>query len=178
MRGMLAREGIRIRDSGFRGYVRFADDVKEVMQIQVRPAVADDWATIVDFNCRLAEESEGKQLDRIHVEPGVRALLADPHKGRYLVASIAGRLAGQLMHTREWSDWRNGDIWWLQSVYVHPDFRRQGVFRALFDRLKSDAEADPGVVGLRLYVEEHNKQAHETYRSLGLAQAGYFVMEK
>ncbi len=148
------------------------------MSIEIRLAVPDDWPTIVDFNCRLAEESEGKTLDRAHVEPGVKAVLADPHKGRYFIASIAGRLVGQLMHTREWSDWRNGDIWWLQSVYVDCDFRRQGVFRALFDRLQSEAEADSGVVGLRLYVEEHNHRAHETYRDLGFMPGGYFVMEK
>lgn len=148
------------------------------MNIQIRPAASEDWPTIVDFNCRLAEESEGKQLDRSHVEPGVKALLADPRKGRYLLACAGGRLVGQLMHTFEWSDWRNGDIWWLQSVYVHPDFRRQGVFRALFERLRTEAEADPGVVGLRLYVEEHNHHAHETYKNLGLMPGGYFVMEK
>jgi ribosomal protein S18 acetylase RimI-like enzyme len=148
------------------------------MPITVRLAVPDDWPTIVEFNCLLAEESEGKTLDRTHVEPGVRALLADPRKGRYLVANDAGRAVGQLMHTYEWSDWRNGDIWWLQSVYVHPDYRRQGVFRALFDKLRSEAEADPGVVGLRLYVEEQNTRAHETYRNLGLSPGGYFVMER
>ena len=153
------------------------------MNIEIRLAVRDDWPTIAEFNCCLAEESEGKQLDRQHVDPGVRAILDDPRKGRYLVASAQvgsaqGRLVGQLMHTYEWSDWRNGDIWWLQSVYVHPDFRRQGVFRALFDRLRSEAETDAGVVGLRLYVEEHNTRAHETYRSLGLNNGGYFVMEK
>jgi len=148
------------------------------MPVTVRPAVPDDWPIIVDFNCRLAEESEGKKLDRAHVEPGVRTLLADPRRGRYLVAMAENRPVGQLMHTYEWSDWRNGDIWWLQSVYVHPDFRRQGVFRALFEKLRSDAEADPAVVGLRLYVEEHNRQAHETYRKLGLASGGYFVMER
>ena len=134
--------------------------------------------SIVEFNCRLAEESEGKMLDRAHVEPGVQAVLADEHKGRYLIAEAGGRPVGQLMHTREWSDWRNGDIWWLQSVYVHPDYRRLGVFRALFERLRSEAEAEPGVVGLRLYVEEHNTRAHETYRKLGLTNGGYFVMEK
>jgi ribosomal protein S18 acetylase RimI-like enzyme len=148
------------------------------MQITVRPAITDDWQTIVEFNCRLAEESEGKMLDRAHVEPGVQAVLADEHKGRYLIAEAGGRPVGQLMHTREWSDWRNGDIWWLQSVYVHPDYRRLGVFRALFERLRSEAEAEPGVVGLRLYVEEHNTRAHETYRKLGLTNGGYFVMEK
>jgi len=148
------------------------------MPIEIRPAAPEDWQTIVDFNCRLADESEGKKLDRAHVEPGVRALLADPRKGRYLVASVDGRIVGQLMHTYEWSDWRNGDIWWLQSVYVEPEFRRGGVFRALFNRLRQDAEADPDVVGLRLYVEEHNHHAHKTYLNLGLAQAGYVVMEK
>jgi ribosomal protein S18 acetylase RimI-like enzyme len=148
------------------------------MPITVRPAVPDDWSIIVDFNCRLAEESEGKKLDRAHVEPGVRTLLADSRRGRYLIATSEGRVVGQLMHTYEWSDWRNGDIWWLQSVYVHPESRRQGVFRALFEKLQTDAEADPGVVGLRLYVEEHNRQAHETYRNLGLTPGGYFVMER
>jgi GNAT superfamily N-acetyltransferase len=148
------------------------------MTIEIRLANRDDWPTIVEFNCLLAEESEGKKLDRQHIEPGVRALLDDPRKGRYFLALSEGRIVGQLMHTYEWSDWRNGDIWWLQSVYVHPDFRRQGVFRALFDRLRSEAEADPAVVGLRLYVEEHNTHAHETYRNLGLDNGGYFVMEK
>ncbi len=148
------------------------------MTIEIRLATRDDWPTIVEFNCLLAEESEGKCLDRQHIEPGVRALLDDPRKGRYLVAVAQGRIVGQLMHTYEWSDWRNGDIWWLQSVYVHPDYRRHGVFRALFDRLRSEAEADPAVVGLRLYVEEHNTRAHETYRKLGLSEGGYFVMEK
>jgi len=155
------------------------------MAISIRPAVFDDWPTIVEFNCRLAEESEGKRLDLAHVEPGVKALLSDPRKGRYFVAEANGgesgtqpRIVGQMMHTYEWSDWRNGDIWWLQSVYVHPDFRRLGVFRALFDRLMSEAEADPNVVGLRLYVEEQNMRAHATYESLGLAPGGYFVMER
>jgi GNAT superfamily N-acetyltransferase len=154
--------------------------------ISIRPALFDDWPTIVEFNCRLAEESEGKLLDRSCVEPGVKALLSDSRKGRYFVAELATesgsvserRIVGQLMHTFEWSDWRNGDIWWLQSVYVHPDHRRMGVFRALFERLKSEAEADPGVVGLRLYVEEQNARAHETYACLGLKPGGYFVMER
>ena len=99
-------------------------------EFSIRPAQPDDWPVVVDFNSRLAEESEGKVLDRAHLVPGVQALLADPAKGRYFVAEKDGQIIGQLMHTREWSDWRNGDIWWLQSVYVHPDYRRQGVFRA------------------------------------------------
>jgi ribosomal protein S18 acetylase RimI-like enzyme len=157
------------------------------MPILVRRALPEDWPVIVAFNCRLAEESEDKQLDRAWIEPGVKAVLADPRKGRYFVAICddetaaeepGGRIVGQLMHTFEWSDWRNGEIWWLQSVYVVPEFRRQGVFRALFDHLHSEAAADPGVVGLRLYVEEHNRRAQATYETLGLRNGGYFVMEK
>lgn len=126
----------------------------------------------------MALETENRQLDATRVGAGVRALLNDPTKGVYFVAACDGVLAGQLLITYEWSDWRNGDIWWLQSVFVHPDFRRLGVFRALFARLKEEALADPGVVGLRLYVEEQNTRAHETYRQLGLAEGGYFVMEQ
>ena len=163
------------------------------MSIAIRAAEPEDWPTIVDFNCRLAEESEGKMLDRAHVEPGVKRLLADPRRGRYFLAVMregeqtaetgSGVLkgheiiVGQLMHTFEWSDWRNGDIWWLQSVYVHPDFRRQGVFRALFEHLRTEAQADPGVVGLRLYVEQENKRAHATYEKLGFESGDYFVMQ-
>lgn len=144
----------------------------------VRPAGLEDWQTIVDFNIRLAAESEGKVLNRTDVEPGVRSLLSDPRKGRYFLAEIDGQTVGQLMHTFEWSDWRNGDIWWLQSVYVAPEHRRRGVFRALFSHLVEAAESDPGVVGLRLYVEDNNTAAHETYRNLGFAPGGYFVMQR
>lgn len=146
--------------------------------LRVRPADSGDWPVIVEFNCRLAEESEGKTLRREHVESGVRTLLADPAKGRYFVACDGETVVGQLMHTREWSDWRNGDIWWLQSVYVHPDYRRRGVFRRLFEVLLAEAEADPEVVGVRLYVEGNNTRAHATYRSMGMDEAGYFVMQR
>lgn len=144
----------------------------------IRPAQASDWPTIVDFNCRLAEESEGFTLNHEAVTAGVQALLADRSRGRYLVACSETEIVGQLMHTREWSDWRNGDIWWLQSVYVVPVWRRQGVFRALFEELAREAEADPGVVGLRLYVENHNDSAMQVYLRLGLRQAGYQVLER
>lgn len=148
------------------------------MPIHVRPAVPADAPVIVDFNARLAWESEAKTLDRTHLDAGVRALLADPRKGRYFVACVDGVVQGQLMHTYEWSDWRNGDIWWLQSVYVAPEYRKQGLFRRLFETLRDAAAADPAVVALRLYVEEHNHQARDTYRRLGLRDAGYHVMEQ
>jgi GNAT superfamily N-acetyltransferase len=147
------------------------------MAIAVRPAVADDWRAIVEFNLRLAFESEGKQLNRDTVTRGVRTLLDEPHRGRYFVAEIDRQVVGQLMHTFEWSDWRNGEIWWLQSVYVDGDHRRQGVFRALFEFLRAAARTTPGVVGLRLYVEEHNIAAQQTYRALGMQPAGYTVFE-
>src|SRR5689334_8006099 len=119
--------------------------------ITVRPAVGADWPTLVDYNCRLAWETESTRLLPAVVTAGVQALLRDPHQGRYFVAECGGSIIGQLMHTREWSDWRNGDIWWLQSVYVHPDFRGRGVFRQLLAALEAAAVA-VGVVGLRLYV--------------------------
>ena len=146
--------------------------------LRVRLAEPNDRDIVADFNCRLALESENKPLDRATIHAGVAALLADPRKGRYFVACLGLRVIGQLMHTFEWSDWRNGEIWWLQSVYVVPEFRRQGVFRRLFGHLLNEAQADPNVVGLRLYVERDNQNAHETYQSMGLDPAGYFVMER
>ncbi len=146
--------------------------------ITIREAAAADWPTIVEFNQRLARETESLVLDPATLEAGVRAALADATKARYFVACTSdGSIVGQLMHTYEWSDWRNGDIWWLQSVYVHPDYRSRGVFRQLFDFLAQRAQADPGVVGLRLYVEDHNERAQAVYERLCLAPAGYRVME-
>lgn len=148
-------------------------------QFMIRVAVPEDSETIADFNCRLAAESEGKRLDPTTVRQGVNALLSDVRRGKYFVACDSnGQIAGQLMHTSEWSDWRNGDIWWLQSVYVHSDFRRQGVFRKLLQHLEQLARLTPGVVGLRLYVENKNARAQETYRSLGFADPCYRVMER
>jgi GNAT superfamily N-acetyltransferase len=150
-----------------------------VTEISIRAARWDDWPTIADFNCRLAMESEHKRLDPEKIVPGVQALLRDAQKGRYFVAEdgVGGPLVGQIMHTHEWSDWRNGPIWWLQSVYVTREFRQRGVFRALFEHLVQLAEAEK-VLGVRLYVERENARAHQTYEKLGFADAGYFVMER
>ena len=147
------------------------------LSFEIRRAIPDDWRTIAEFNIRLAEETEDKQLDRQTVENGVRRLLADASRGIYYLAIQADQVIGQLMHTREWSDWRDGDLWWLQSVYVHPAFRRQGVFRALLQRLRDEAAVDPDVVGLRLYVEVENLRAQTTYRDLEFRTPGYLVME-
>ncbi len=144
---------------------------------EIRPARFDDWPVIADFNTRLAAETEGKRLDPDTIAEGVRTLLSQPQHGRYFLAATDGRIVGQIMHTREWSDWRNGEIWWLQSVYVLSEFRQRGVFRALFAHLQDLAQASPEVIGLRLYVEEHNTRAQEAYLTLGLKRAGYTVME-
>ena len=142
----------------------------------IRSATVHDAETIADYNVRLAEETEETSLNPETVLRGVRALLSDETRGSYYVA-CADKVIGQMMHTREWSDWRNGDLWWIQSVYVHPDFRRQGVFRSLYRHLQALAEADPGVVGLRLYVERENHGAQATYANLGMTQAPYIVMQ-
>jgi GNAT superfamily N-acetyltransferase len=145
--------------------------------VQIRAAMPEDLECIVEYNMRLAIESENKILDRGTLRQGVLALLKDPTKGRYFVAVHEGEVIGQLMHTREWSDWRNGDIWWLQSVYIAAPFRRKGVFRRLYQHLWDEAQSSSDVVGVRLYVEVENFAAHETYRNMGLIQPGYFVME-
>ena len=144
----------------------------------IRPATLDDLPTLVEYNRRLAQETENFTLSVKLLTEGVRAALLDPSKGRYFVAEVDNRVVGQLMHTREWSDWRNGDIWWLQSVYVHADYRRQGVFRQLVEHLRAEAQATPGVVGLRLYMEEHNDRAGATYDRLEIREAGYVVREQ
>jgi GNAT superfamily N-acetyltransferase len=146
-------------------------------RIAIRPATIGDVAVIVEFNCALATETERLRLDPAILEKGVRALLADESKGRYFLAEVQGEIAGQIMHTREWSDWRNGDLWWIQSVYVRPEFRSKGVFRGLFKHLRDAAESDPSIVGLRLYVEDHNERAVAVYGRLGLKPGGYSVME-
>ncbi len=143
----------------------------------IRPAEPGDCATIVEFNAALARETEGKDLDRARLTAGVTAALADPGKAFYRLAQRDGRAVGQLMITREWSDWRNGDFWWIQSVYVVPVARRQGVFRALYADILAEAKRRPGVCGLRLYAERQNRRAHATYATLGMHDAGYRMFE-
>ena len=147
------------------------------MGISIRNAAMTDAAIIASNNSLMAEETEGRTLDPDIIGPGVAALLADPGKGRYWVAEAAGQIVGQLMVTYEWSDWRNGTLWWIQSVYIAPDFRRQGVFSALYHHVESLAAAEPDVCGLRLYVEDNNHRAQRTYEALGMVKPSYVVME-
>jgi len=148
------------------------------MPLRVRAAAPADLAVVCDFNSLLAKESEGKTLDQDLLRPGVAAVLADPHKGRYFLAEKDGHIVGQLAITFEWSDWRNGWFWWIQSVYVRPEARRIGVFRALFEHVRDAAVRDSEVIGIRLYVERDNHAAHGTYQRLGLDWTGYQVMER
>ena len=128
-------------------------------------------------NLRLALETERRQLDPATVAAGVNALLADAAKGIYFVAEADGQPVGQLLITREWSDWRNGDFWWIQSVYVMEPFRGRGIFRALFEHVHALAKACHDVCGLRLYVEANNSRAQEAYCRLGLTKTDYELFE-
>ena len=132
---------------------------------------------VAEFNLRLAEETEGIRLVPECVAKGVAAILADATKGLYFVAEAQGQVVGQVMITYEWSDWRNGNLWWLQSVYVRQDFRRQGVFRALFRHLQELARKDGGVRGLRLYMHAENQRARHSYEQMGMKQTKYEVLE-
>lgn len=118
------------------------------------------------------------QLDAEVVRQGVAAVLGDEHKGRYYVAVVNGTIVGQLMITYEWSDWRNGMFWWIQSVYVTPDFRRRGIYRTMYQQVKDLAASEPGVCGFRLYVEHENTRAQKTYEDLGMSAAPYRMYEE
>ncbi|QEL15156.1 GNAT family N-acetyltransferase [Limnoglobus roseus] len=145
--------------------------------LTIRPANLADAAVIAEYNRRLAWESEHVRLDEAVLLAGVTAGLEDPHKGFYTVAERGGEVVGQTLVTFEWSDWRNGWFWWIQSVYVREDARRGGVFRALYQHVQERATADPTVIGLRLYVEADNARAKQTYRSLGMTDTSYGLLE-
>ncbi len=146
--------------------------------ITVRLARRGDIETIVEFNAAMAFETESKVLPRDMLRAGVTAVFDEARRGFYRVAQIGEEIAGCLMITFEWSDWRNGDWWWLQSVYVKPEFRRHGVFRAMYDHIEQAALASDDVVGVRLYVEKENHRAQSTYASLGMGEEDYFMFRK
>lgn len=125
----------------------------------------------------MARETERRELDEQTVRRGVRAVLEDPRLGVYYVARLRGKVAGQMMVTYEWSDWRNGLFWWIQSVYVAPAHRGSGVYRALHHHVESRARHAPGVCGLRLYVESENTVAQRVYEKLGMQPTSYRLYE-
>ena len=146
--------------------------------VSARLAVADDAATLAGFNRAMALETEAKVLGDEAVLPGVEAVLRDAGHGFYVVADTGREVVGSLLVTCEWSDWRNGRIWWIQSVYVRPGHRRRGVYRALHEFVRARARSTGGVVGLRLYVERDNAAAQRTYAALGMHETPYLVYEE
>ena len=152
-------------------------DATAAEPVRIRDADARDGDLLVRFATAMARETEGLALDPAVLGPGVAALLADPRKGRVFVLEEDGTAVATLMLTTEWSDWRDGWWWWIQSVYVAPEARRLGVFRALYAHVEAEARATPGVCGLRLYVENANARAQATYAALGMVDAHYRVFE-
>lgn len=148
------------------------------MNCTIRKAVFSDAAVIAEFNQSMAWETEDKQLVPELVLAGVNSLLANPTYGFYLVAEIEGQVVGSLMITTEWSDWRNGVFWWVQSVYIRPQFRRQGIYRKLYAAVKTLSAEQGNVCGFRLYVEKDNHNAQATYRGLGMQATDYLIYEE
>lgn len=144
----------------------------------IRDARREDADVLARFNIAMAWETENKKLDSKLIESGVAKILGDPDAGFYTVVEIDGRIVGTLMITTEWSDWRNGLFWWIQSVYIEPDFRRQGIFSSLYKYIKDLARHSPRVCGLRLYVEKENLQAQQTYLKAGMHETVYRLYEE
>ncbi|MFN3166566.1 MAG: GNAT family N-acetyltransferase [Phycisphaeraceae bacterium] len=148
------------------------------MSYTTRPAVTDDTEVIARYNQAMAKETEGKSLSLGTLSAGVRRVFDEPAHGRYLVAEDgSGLVVGCLLITYEWSDWRNGQVWWVQSVYVHPEHRRRGVFKKLYAEVRRLGDAAGGVCGYRLYVERDNRRAQQTYQQLGMSPTPYLLFE-
>jgi len=149
--------------------------------LNVRLARPEDAATIVSFSAAMALETEGRRLDLDRLYDGTIALLESPDRGFFMVAELEQaddrQLLGQLMITYEWSDWRNGAFWWIQSVYVDPAWRRQSIFRRMHETVMAAAKTSPNVCGVRLYVEESNGPAQAVYRKVGLTPSSYAIFE-
>jgi len=150
---------------------------RNAMNVVIRRATVDDAQVITRYNSLMAQETESKLLDRKRLTQGVNAILKDTSKGMYFVAEVDGTVVGQLMVTYEWSDWRNGNFWWIQSVYVEREYRGKGVFKSLYDHVLSLARRQKDSCGLRLYVEKHNRRARKIYEDLGMKETDYLLYE-
>jgi GNAT superfamily N-acetyltransferase len=148
------------------------------MGIVIRSAQAKDLGKIVSFQIEMARLTEERALSQNLVGRGVKAVIDNPQLGFYLIAEWEGEVQASLLVTREWSDWRAGWFWWIQSVFVTPSFRNQGLYRALHNRVKSRAQEAGDVVGLRLYVETENQSAMEVYRRMGMVETNYRIYEE
>jgi GNAT superfamily N-acetyltransferase len=145
--------------------------------IDYRQATPSDVSVIVDFQVAMARETEELDLDREVCTRGVQAVFDDDSRGRYFLAENEGTVIASLMITYEWSDWRNGNVWWIQSVYVRPAFRRQGVYAGLYAHVQRLVQADDSVRGIRLYVDRRNVSAQQVYTKLGMNGEHYQVFE-
>lgn len=150
--------------------------------LTVRPARPADAAAIASFQILMARETEGLELDPATVDLGVRAVFADPAKGSYWVAESGGpghdgRIVASLLTTPEWSDWRAATVLWIQSLYVLPEERGRGVYRALYERLRREVESSPHLAGIRLYVDRRNTAAQGVYERLGMTREHYEMFE-
>lgn len=146
------------------------------MEITITKGQIEDIETIAQFQVDMAMESEGTLLDRETVTKGVAAAMADASKGCYYVARIGGKAVGSLMLTREWSDWNNGWYWWIQSVYVAPEYRRQGIYKSMYQTVCNDARQQ-GVAQVRLYVDKTNTRGQKVYSALGMKESHYLIYE-
>ncbi len=145
--------------------------------IEIRQGRRKDASNIVDFQIRMAKETEDFALDRPTVEKGVHAVFDDPHKGAYWIAELDNKVVGCLLTVPEWSDWRNGTVLWIHSVYVIPSARRRGIFRMMYENLKTTVEQSADLRGLRLYVERENERAQKTYNAMGMDGNHYKMFE-
>lgn len=148
-----------------------------VMNVTVRLAQLQDLATLISFNQALAQEVRGKELEAQQLTQGVQAVLKDSNRGFYTIVEKEGKAIAAALITFEWSDWRNAWYWWIQDVYVKPNYRQQGVFRVLYTQLRTQAQA-ANVCGLRLYVYKGNTTAQEVYRRLGMVPASSDLFEE
>ena len=146
--------------------------------MKIRKARSSDTASLVDFNQKMALETEGKRLDTATLTAGVSAVFLDENKGFYVVAEDEGSIVGGLLVTFEWSDWRNKWFWWIQSVYIVPEARGRGIYRLLYDHVKAEAAKNANVCGFRLYVERENVHAQRVYEKVGMENTVYFMYEE
>ncbi len=147
------------------------------MEIKVRPGLLFDIPIIAEFQCKMAFETESMKLDPPTVDMGVSAVFDDPSKGKYWLAEAEGKVVGCLLTISEWSDWRNGTVLWIHSVYVHPEYRKNGVYRTLYSHLKKMVEDSTDLRGLRLYVDKTNTKAQQVYEVLGMSGEHYHLYE-
>lgn len=146
--------------------------------MNIYPAEKKDAPALVEFNQAMALETEGKKLDSEILKSGVEAVFDDEKKGFYVVAETDGKIVGGLMITFEWSDWRNNWFWWIQSVYILPEYRGQGIYRLLYEYVKAKAADAKTVCGFRLYVEKENTRAQKVYENLGMERSHYLMYEE